>query len=135
MTRALCAFLLSIPAALLLPACNDCMDTGNNGNVPEAGPGEYTLIVDNGISRDLPVYVDGKQVATVCQETGNVRVGNFPMSSCSKFNVFDEVNQCMAYLTPCGGTLCQEECSTTCFDTAAITDGTMELKIDWKYGS
>ena len=127
----------SIISAMILSAvfasCSDCMDAGNNGKVPEPASDEYTLIVDNGLSRDLPVYVDGKQVATVCEETGNIKVGNFKSSSCSQFRIFDEVNQCMAYLTPCGGTLCHESCSTDCFDTVALTDRTVELNIVWDY--
>jgi hypothetical protein len=133
MSKMTAVFLFVLATALMLHSCSDCL--GSDNSVPDPGPGEYTLVVNNGISRDLPVYVDGKQVATVCEETGNVKVGNFVSSICSKFQVFDEVNQCMAYLTPCGGTLCHETCSTDCFNTTALKDRTATLGIQWEYGN
>jgi hypothetical protein len=119
--------------ALLLAAagCVDCIDKGNNKKVPDAGPDEYTLIMDNGLSRELPVYVDEVKVATICGETGDVRIGNFKVNSCSKFKVFDEVNQCWAPLTPCGGLLCHEVCSTYCFDTTTEAGQELKFSIQW----
>jgi hypothetical protein len=112
-----------------LAGCVDCIDSGHNGKVPDAGPDEFQLVLSNGISREMPVYVDDEKVATVCADSKGVVIGNFKVSDCSTFKVRNEAQSCTARLTPCTTYLCQDTTCSECFDTRPSAGGQIRFDL------
>ena len=110
----------------------DCLDSGDNGFGPPEQD-EFQLVFDNVVSRNTPVYVNGEHVGTVCQETGDVTLGNFPVDECTVIRIRSEVSQTDCYISPNCTTECSaQECSgNPCLDTRPYAGRQMKVTFTW----
>jgi hypothetical protein len=114
-------------------ACSECIGPSHNKRVPKPAADEYQLVMDNWVSRDMPVYVDGKEVGSICGESDLVIVGNFQVNECTRLQVFEEVNyRKKCDLTPCGGLICEQVCSTVCHDTRPYAGMQFDRRMCWE---
>ena len=134
MTRlTLCVIASGITVALSLTgmtACSGaCTSGGNNSTFLAPTATQFQLVVDNNVSRDIPVYVNNVQTGTVCSGATNVIIGNYDTAACTYLAVYDEVDACMWHMTSCStfqGLMCSETCDVqpgvdpNCIDTTAI---------------
>jgi hypothetical protein len=119
-------------SALFWAGCESCLESGKNG-VPDPQAGEYQLVVDNAVSRNTPVFIDGEEVGLICEETDNVTVGNFPVSDCSTIMFHSRVSGSDCYISPNCSQYCQDqECSPdTCADTTGYSGEILPIGLVW----
>jgi hypothetical protein len=127
------ACIIAIAAALSAGACaSECLGPSHNRSVPDPGPGEFQLIMNNDLSRDMPILVDGTEVGAICGESDYVVVGNFPVRECTSLSVEEVINQRgICPLTPCGGIICEQECDTNCHDTRPYAGRIFDGRMCW----
>ena len=126
------ACIIAIAAALAGASCaSECLGPSHNRTVPAPGAGEFQLIMNNELSRDEPVFVDGKEVGAICGESRTVVIGNFAVNACTTVRVRDEVHQCYADFGPCSGTMCEPPSCGTCFDTHQVAGSLLDLRMCW----
>ena len=113
--------------------CSPCLDSGKHG-VPDPEPHEYQLVFDNVVSRDTPVFVDGKEVGVACEETDNVTLGNFPVSTCSIIMARSQVSGTDCYFSPnCTRSCDDQECDPDfCKDTTPLAGETYHIRLIWE---
>ncbi|HUU02546.1 MAG TPA: hypothetical protein VM425_13975 [Myxococcota bacterium] len=118
--------------ALFAAGCEPCLESGKNG-VPDPESGEYQLVVNNKVSRNTPVFVDGEEVGLVCEETNNVTIGNFPVSTCSTIMFHSRVSQSDCYISPNCTQYCEnQECAPdTCADTTGFSGIILPIGLVW----
>jgi hypothetical protein len=129
------AICLAIAAHLLLAGCSDpCNNGSGNANFPTPTVSQFQLVINNSISRNTPVYVNGALVGTVCSDTANVVVGNFDTALCTALSVYNEVDACTWKFTSCStfkGLMCEDACTPAgqkpdyCIDTT-VSAGTVK---------
>jgi hypothetical protein len=110
-------FFLAAVVSCVTLGCEPCLESGKHG-VPDPEPHEFQLIFDNVVSRNTPVFVDGEKVGTVCSETNNVTLGNFPVGTCSIIMARSEVSGTECYFSP--------NCSLSCDDQTCDPDACMD---------
>lgn len=127
------ARIIAIAAALGASACaSECLGPSHNRSVPDPGAGEFQLVMNNDLSRDMPIYVDGREVGAICSESDYVVVGNFAVRECTSLAVEEVINQRgICPLTPCGGIICEQECTTVCHDTRPYAGGKVDRRMCW----
>jgi hypothetical protein len=108
------ACVIAVTAACAAASCaSECYGPSHNRMVLPPGPAEFQLIMNNGLSRDMPLYVNGKEVGKICGESDYVVIGNFPVAACTTLAVEEVVHQQgLCPLTPCGGIICEQSCDT-----------------------
>jgi hypothetical protein len=128
------AWILAAGAAAWAAACSECIGPSHNRSVPPPAADEFQLIMNNGISRDLPVYVDEEEIGSICGESDCVIVGNFKVGTCTKVRAFNEVQQCMSDFGPCMAYMCEPPSCGTCFDTThpEIAGARLDLRMCWE---
>lgn len=127
------ACIIAIAAALGASACaSECLGPSHNRSVPDPGAGEFQLVMNNGLSRDEPLFVDGKEIGAICSESEKVVIGNFKVNQCTTVRVKDEVHQCFADFGPCSGRMCEPSACGTCFDTHLVAGSVLDLRMCWE---
>ncbi len=118
--------------ALFAAGCEPCLESGKNG-VPDPGSDEYQLLVDNVVSRNTPVFVDGEEVGLVCEETNNVTIGNYPVSDCSTIMFRSRVSASDCYISEHCTNFCEDqECTPdTCTDTRPYAGNIKHIGLIW----
>jgi hypothetical protein len=114
--------------------CEPCLESGKHG-VPDPEPNEYQLVFDNVVSRNTPMFVDGEKVGVACEETNNVTMGNFPVSTCSIIMARSEVSGTDCYFSPnCSDSCESQECiPDACMDTTPYAGEIYHIYLIWDY--
>ena len=127
------ACIIAVAAALGAFSCaSECFGPSHNRSVLPPGSDEYQLLMNNGLSRDEPLFVDGREIGAICAESDKVVIGNFKVAECTTVRVKDEVNQCYADFGPCWTTMCEPPACGTCFDTRAVAGSVLDLRMCWE---
>ena len=114
------AALLLASLGALAAGCEPCLEKGQNG-FSEPGPEEFQLMFSNIVSRETEIFVNDVKAGTVCQETENAVVGNFPIDSRTVIKISSLVSaEAECFVSPC----CSSDCEGQVCDGDAVTDTT-----------
>jgi hypothetical protein len=126
--------ILALTGFFWLPlGCEPCLESGKHG-VPDPEPHEYQLVFDNVVSRNTPVFVDGEEIGTVCEETNDVTLGNFPVDTCSIIMARSQVSGTDCYFSPnCTNSCDSQECTPdACADTTPFAGDILHVRLIWQ---